>query len=227
MSRPMNDDEVLSEMKKMVAFIKQEAMEKAREIQVKADEEFSIEKAKIVRQEAINIDAQHEKKTKQAEVSQRIAQSTATNKSRLRILQAREAHLQTLFDRARASLASLTSDPSAYSTLLRDLILQGLLRIMEPSVTVSARVQDVQLVQDAAKDAQSLYAEKTGGKEVEVDVKEGLGKDSAGGVLLAGLGGRIKVDNTLDERLRLLEEQMLPEIRMDLFGPNENRKFYT
>lgn len=44
MSRPMNDDEVLTEMKKMVAFIKQEAMEKAREIQVKADEEFAIEK---------------------------------------------------------------------------------------------------------------------------------------------------------------------------------------
>jgi V-type H+-transporting ATPase subunit E len=44
MSRPLNDDEVLSEMKKMVAFIKQEAMEKAREIQVKADEEFAIEK---------------------------------------------------------------------------------------------------------------------------------------------------------------------------------------
>jgi hypothetical protein len=44
MSRPMNDDEVLSEMKKMVSFIKQEAMEKAREIQVKADEEFAIEK---------------------------------------------------------------------------------------------------------------------------------------------------------------------------------------
>lgn len=72
MSRPLNDDEVLTEMKKMVAFIKQEAMEKAREIQVKADEEFAIEKAKIVRQEAINIDATYEKKTKQAEVAQKM-----------------------------------------------------------------------------------------------------------------------------------------------------------
>ena len=55
---------------------------------------------------------------------------------------------------------------------------------------------------------------------------------------------RITLDNTLDERLRLLEDrvrfpfhphpivshlslQMLPEIRHDLFGRNENRKFYT
>jgi V-type H+-transporting ATPase subunit E len=63
-SRPLNDDEVLSEMNKMarfiaylcqcnnivvfgffqVAFIKQEALEKAREIKVKADEEFTIDK---------------------------------------------------------------------------------------------------------------------------------------------------------------------------------------
>ena len=61
---------------------------------------------------------------------------------------------------------------------------------------------------------------------------------------------RITLDNTLDERLRLLEDrvctsssddcgiaghvanlnclvQMLPEIRTDLFGTNPNRKFYT
>ena len=55
---------------------------------------------------------------------------------------------------------------------------------------------------------------------------------------------RITLDNTLDERLRLLEDrvrfsfrplqiisylasQMLPEIRHDLYGRNENRKFYT
>lgn len=90
----MNDDEVLSEMKKMVSFIKQEAMEKAREIQVKADEEFAIEKvslrisvgrncglmegyvwcaqAKIVRSEAQNIESTYEKKRKQATVSQKM-----------------------------------------------------------------------------------------------------------------------------------------------------------
>lgn len=46
-TRPMNDDEVLNELNKMVAFIKQEANEKAREIKVKADEEFSIEKVRL------------------------------------------------------------------------------------------------------------------------------------------------------------------------------------
>lgn len=49
----MNDVEVSAEMNKMVSFIKQEALEKAREIKVKADEEFNIEKAKLVRQETV------------------------------------------------------------------------------------------------------------------------------------------------------------------------------
>jgi len=55
-----------------VSFIKQEALEKAREIKVKADEEFNIEKAKLVRQEALNIESFYEKKKKQAEVQKRM-----------------------------------------------------------------------------------------------------------------------------------------------------------
>lgn len=51
-----------------MAFIKQEALEKAREIKVKADEEFNIEKAKLVRQETLAIEAFYQKKTKQADV---------------------------------------------------------------------------------------------------------------------------------------------------------------
>ncbi|GAK68087.1 ATPase V1 A1 complex subunit E [Moesziomyces antarcticus] len=225
-SRPMNDDEVLSEMKKMVAFIKQEAVEKAREIQIKADEEFAIEKAKIVRQEAINIDSQYDKKIKQAEVSQKIAQSNQTNKSRLKILQTREQHLQSLFDATRDKLDGIAKDQEKYKTLLSQLILQGLLQLMESKVTVTVKSSDVQLAQEAAKQAESDFKSKAG-KSTSVTVQEGLSKDCAGGVMLAGFGGKITINNTLDERLRLLEDRMLPEIRLDLFGPNQNRKFNT
>ncbi|PWN22112.1 putative vacuolar ATP synthase subunit E [Microstroma glucosiphilum] len=224
MSRPMNDDEVLNEMKKMVAFIKQEAMEKAREIQVKADEEFAIEKSKIVRQEAVSIDSAHEKKIKQAQVANKISESNATNKARLSVLQARDSHLEDLFEGAREKLVGLSKDEKKYSTLLKDLITQGLLRLMEKKVTVTCRDKDEKLVKKAADEAKKQYKEKSG-RDVEIEVVKGLNKDSNGGVLLAGHGGRIKVDNTLDERMKLLEELMLPEIRLDLFGANPNRKF--
>src|SRR5271163_3571815 len=68
--------QVASELRKMTAFIRQEALEKAREIQLKADEEFAIEKSKLVREETASIDASYEKKFKQAGMSQQITRST-------------------------------------------------------------------------------------------------------------------------------------------------------
>jgi V-type H+-transporting ATPase subunit E len=46
-----------------------------------------------------------------------------------------------------------------------------------------------------------------------------------GGVTVSGTGGKIEINNTLDERLRLLETEALPSIRFTLFGENKNRKF--
>jgi V-type H+-transporting ATPase subunit E len=40
----LTDAEVMTEIAKMTSFIKQESIEKAREIRVKADEEFALEK---------------------------------------------------------------------------------------------------------------------------------------------------------------------------------------
>jgi len=222
----LNDDEVLSEMKKMVAFIKQEALEKAREIKVKADEEFAIEKGKIVRQETSNIDAQYERKRKQTEIQKKITVSNQNNKARLKLLSLREELLENGFDDARAKLKEVTNDKGKYQAVLKGLILQGLYTLMEKEVTVKCRSKDVSLVKKAKDEAVKEFQENAG-FDLTVDVKEDLPEASAGGVLVSGYHDRIKVDNTLDERLRLLEELMLPELRETLFGKNPNRKHYT
>lgn len=49
---------------------------------------------------------------------------------------------------------------------------------------------------------------------------------SAGGVFVVGGGGKIDINNTIEERLVLLQDNALPSIRTELFGKNENRKFY-
>lgn len=69
---PFVDEEAGKELRKMVAFIMQEASEKSREVHVKADEEFNIEKAKLVRQETTSIEQQFERKIKQAEVKRKM-----------------------------------------------------------------------------------------------------------------------------------------------------------
>lgn len=59
----------------MKAFIEKEAQEKAKEIRVKADEEYEIEKSSIVRSETAAIDAAHEQKLKKAALAQQITKS--------------------------------------------------------------------------------------------------------------------------------------------------------
>lgn len=160
--RGLNDDEVAAEMRKMIEFIRQEAQEKAREIQVKADEEHNIEKAKLVRQETIAIEAAYEKKIKQAQVQKKIAYSNHVNKARLRLLQMREEQLDDLFKQAKQRLSVLTQDQGKYSELLKKLLMQGLLQMMEKDVVLVVKQKDVSLVEPMLSDAKKTFEQKSG-----------------------------------------------------------------
>ncbi|KAJ2615211.1 V-ATPase V1 sector subunit E [Coemansia sp. RSA 1365] len=227
-ARPLNDEEVFSEMNKMVAFIRQEALEKAREIKVKADEEFNIEKAKLVRQESINVEGQFQRKVKQAEVKQRILTSTLINKSRLEVLQERQEMLDSVFVQAQQALKKLPEDKDKYGKLLIDLCLQAFLQLKDATVTVRGRKADLDLLKSAVSKAEDLYKEKTS-KDISATVVEDspLPDTVLGGVRVSALGDRINVDNTLQARLDLSSNRMLPQLRDVLFGQSPNRKFYN
>jgi len=222
----MSDDQVAGELKKMTAFIRQEALEKAKEIQIKADEEFAIEKSKLVRQESSSIDSSYEKKFKQASMSQQIARSTVSNKSRLKILSARQELLDDLFEETRNKLGSFTKDEKKYGETLKNLILEGMYALSEPKLAVRARKADYAVVKEAIAAAEKEFKDKTGkdGK-VTLDESNPQPEGSAGGISISGTNGRIDINNTFEERLRLLETDALPVIRSILFGENENRKF--
>ncbi|KAL1955586.1 hypothetical protein VTO42DRAFT_8389 [Malbranchea cinnamomea] len=228
-SHALSDDQVAGELRKMTAFIRQEALEKAREIRIKADEEFAIEKSKLVRQETAAIDALYEKKFKQAAMSQQITRSTLANKTRLRVLSARQELLDELFEKARARLGEAASKGKQedYEQTLMGLVLEGLYALNESKVRVRVRKQDNDVAKKALEEAEKKFKE-TVGKEVKVDIdeEEPLPESSAGGVVIVGGGGKIEINNTLEERLRLLETDALPAVREMLFGKNENRKFF-
>ncbi len=71
----------------------------------------------------------------------------------------------------------------------------------------------------AAKEAEADYNTVTGGLKTKVTVVKGgfLDKDSVGGALVCANEDRIKVNNTLDQRLQLIYEQRLPTLRGMLF----------
>ncbi|KAI9326849.1 ATPase, V1/A1 complex, subunit E [Obelidium mucronatum] len=228
MAQRLNDNEVAAEMNKMVSFIKQEALEKAREIKVKADEEFNIEKAKLVRQETIAIEAFYQKKIKQAEVSKKIAQSNHINKNRLRVLQQRQQVLNELFQEVRSKLVTISQDTQKYSVLLKDLLLQAFFQLLEKKVVVQCRKKDIDVVTKAIEEAKAAYKAKLNiDVEVTIDSANPVPESSSGGVVVSGNEGRFLLNNTLEARLDLLCDAMLPDIRIMLFGVSTTRAFYN
>lgn len=176
MSRALSDEDASKEMKKMVTFIMQEATEKVKEIRIKADEEFNIEKAKLVRQETVSIETNFIKRLSQAEVKRKMyhnfiffnnllfysAQSNQINKTRLKILQYRDERLTEIIEEARNALDSLKKDPISYSNLLFDLSLDVFYRLMEGEVLLECVSGDLELVRDASVKAAELFKNSTG-----------------------------------------------------------------
>lgn len=223
----LSDDQVGQELRKMTAFIKQEALEKAREIEIKANEEFSIEKSKLVRQETDAIDAAHAKKLKQAAMSQQITRSTVANKTRLKVLAARQQLLDDIFEAASKRLVEGTKDKAKYKVILKNLLLEGLYALSESDIQVRARKEDYNEVKDAIKDAEDEYKKNTGKEtKVTIDEENPLPGGSAGGLIIVGGQGKIDINNTFEERLLLLQSSALPAVRETLFGKNPHRKFY-
>lgn len=98
------------------------------------------------------------------------AQSTLTNKSRLKLLHRREEHLQDLFSTARSSILTLAKDEGRYIQFLEGVIVQGYLQLLEPSVTVHSRKRDVEVVKQAAENAAKQY-KAISGRDIDFDVE--------------------------------------------------------
>ncbi|KAF7553028.1 hypothetical protein G7046_g7217 [Stylonectria norvegica] len=223
----LSDQQVDNELRKMTAFIKQEAMEKAREIEIKANEEFEIEKSKLVREETDAIDGQYEKKFKQATMSQQITRSTVANKTRLRVLGARQELLDSIFEDAQKKLADGSKDKGKYQKVLQGLILQGFYAMNESNLQIRSRKKDFEPVKKAIDEAIKEYKKQVG-KDItaKVDEAQPLPEGITGGVSIVGGSGKIDINNTFEARLELLEESAAPAVREALFGLNPNRKFF-
>lgn len=222
----LSDADVHKQIKHMMAFIEQEANEKAEEIDAKAEEEFNIEKGRLVQQQRLKIMEHFERKEKQVELQRKIQSSNMLNQARLKVLKAREDHIQTVLTEARQSLVSIAKDQQKYPKILEGLIAQGLCQLLEVQVLVRCRQVDLNIVASAIPGAVALVKDQIKKDcQVKLDEDTFLPNDCAGGVELFAQRTKIKVSNTLEARLAMIAEQKLPEMRNALFGRNENRKF--
>lgn len=172
-----NPQQVGAELRKMSEFILQEAREKAREIQTRADEEAEREKAAIIRSEKAAIEAEYAKKYKQLERSDQVAQSRARRKARFEVGFEKERIVDSVFEETVQRLGELSKDEKDYADRLKKLVLQGLYKFRQTS-QVRVRPQDVKAAKGAVEEAIKEYKEKTE-DDIEVSVNESapLAKD--------------------------------------------------
>ncbi|XP_035663042.1 V-type proton ATPase subunit E-like [Branchiostoma floridae] len=223
----LSDADVQKQIKHMMAFIEQEANEKAEEIDAKAEEEFNIEKGRLVQMQRVKIMEFYEKKEKQVEQQKKIQNSNLLNQARMKVLQAREDHIkQSILEDCRQRLGEVTKNPVKYRKVMEGLMVQSLCQLLEPAVTLRCRQVDVKLVKDLTPQVITTYKGLTKKDcKITVDEQNFLGSDVSGGIEFLSPNNRIKVTNTLESRLEMMSTQMMPEIRTTLFGSNPNRKF--
>ena len=173
LNSPLSDSQVNDELIKMQTFIKKEAEEKAKEIILKANQEYEIEKQSLVKEEIVLIQQNNANKLKKLNLQNEIVKSTINNKMRLKILENKNEILNTLFESALEHLKSFTSNEEEY------IAQTGL-----PSV------------------------------ELIISDNEFLVPDHcSGGCIISNKENKISVDNTFDERVKILKHESLPAIR--------------
>jgi len=189
-----------------------------------------------IREATKHIEKEFEKKKEAIQRKKKISYSHALNASRLEILKEKEKIIQDIMKEASEKLANIGNpkDPS-YKTLLQSLLSQAFLTLSEPQVEVRCRQIDVDIVESILHDSIEEYKKRTSKPlEAKIDKKNFLLPPKSdqdpnhycyGGILVVGYNGRIKCDNTLDQRLLLAFEGLLPDIRIALFGASETRKF--
>ena len=236
----LSEQQAREQVQRMKGFIIKEAEEKRDELLAKANEECAIERQKLVVLEKKKIQAEYERKEKQAAVQKRIAYSNEYNGARLQALKAQDECVQALLEKARTRLGEIVADPARYKTLLSNYLVQALLILRDTEVEVRCRACDKALVKellpDALKRFQAEYkknVEKNNqqkGSDAVTDFEhdpilkpkitigdEALPDSCGGGVVLASYNGRIICSNTIESRLAIAAEGCLPAIRKILF----------
>ena len=167
----------------------------------------------------------------------KIARSKRLNAERLKLMARRsELVLEAIKESEQQIAAFMRENEDTYKELLKKLIVQSLIKLMEADVKVQCRESDKDLVESVFEEAQELYqtimseqVQMLKGRKppikLSIDESKWLPEynpddkenSCVGGVRLHARNNRIVCSNTIDERLDLCKQEAIPRIRELLF----------
>lgn len=208
--------------------MRQDAHEKAFEIQVLGQRIFERECTKQVEKDERLLNKEFQDKSDTLNINQKIAASAKNNEVRLRRMACRNECLDELRRDALTALQDqMSSDGDLYRQACKSLLVQGMIKLLEENVELLVREEDVDLFSGLISECEEEFTahmkEQTDRDyETKLTIREDryLSQEEGadlGGVMLFALDRRIVVPNSLKDRLNLVFEQQLPAIRKALF----------
>eukprot|EP01029_Cantina_marsupialis_P022523 TRINITY_DN549_c2_g1_i4.p1 TRINITY_DN549_c2_g1~~TRINITY_DN549_c2_g1_i4.p1 ORF type:complete len:235 (+),score=58.93 TRINITY_DN549_c2_g1_i4:70-774(+) len=230
----MNTAESNRQIEHLCKFILQEAQEKSNELRLKTEQDYHVSVQSEIQSAKQKINDEFSRKEKSLSVEKKIAHSRVEIGERNRLFKARAEMIEELLEHAKERLARISEDKKGYSELLQRLIVQAAVKIEQPKVEVLTREIDVELTEKvlpaAREDYIRIFKEETGDDvDIELSVNKNprkflnpppsgsSGLSCAGGIVLSARSGTIQCSNTLDERLKLVFEDLKPTFREILF----------
>ncbi|KAG5464150.1 hypothetical protein LSCM1_00330 [Leishmania martiniquensis] len=207
------------QIQSMIDFIEREAQEKAEELDAAAQEEYDVEKMRLVEAEKKKIRAMAEKKCKQVDVDRRVARANYSKIQRMRVMEERAKIMEKLHEQTRQKIVAMVNNPSTYTPMLVSLIHQSLMSIRTDAV-IQCREKDEAEVKREIPQLERWYKEKTGDTISIQTCKTYLNAAEAwGGVVVMSTDGRVVCNNTLSYRTKTCFDEQLPTVRFHLFNP--------
>lgn len=210
-------------IKQMVAFIRQEARDKAEEIEVRAKEECNVEVMKMTDREKAKMREEFKQREKRIEIENKISKQKVLDGYRMELLKAEDGKKAELRQMVVDRFKNVTKNSSSYKKFLKASMIQAFLLIWdEDEVTVTCRKEDASVVKGMMGDALNevkARAKKECNSTLTMNATfSSTPAKISGGVIISARGGKVVCDNSLEARLNIVMRTELPMVRARLFG---------
>ena len=241
----MNKGQAGTILDSMIKFIEAHGKERVSDINMQMENDFTVQKEKMIDAEKKRLYEQFNKDLNIAEINLKIEKSAQANKVRIDKMTQTNVLVESLREKTKQSLQDkMTSDRAAYSELLKKLLVQGLIKLIERKITLRCRESDHEILQAVIDDAVSEYKQlmlsqvkDLEGKddipcEVVIDEDKRLPEyneadptnSCLGGFVMYARKNRIVCSQTLDDRVNMVYEQAVPAMRAQLFPCLQRKK---
>ena len=148
-------------IEKIIQYIKDETQKKINTKKKETKKEAELEKVIVLKPEKEKIKKKIDKELEDYKTKMKITQSQKMNKLRLEKLKTKIDCVNAVFEEAKAHLAKkIKNNPEEYKKILKDLLIQGFIRLLDDKVNVLCKKEDYELVKSLLDEAKNEFLEK-------------------------------------------------------------------